>query len=130
MTPEDVVDWIVKIVVALGGLGGITAFFMVRAQKRKLIADTGKTDAEADSVMADAQSKRTAREISMIEPYERIQARMSLEIEELYDKVDRLQAWAEMMADALRKNGLPIPDMPPRKEPQHRSARVAPRQRD
>lgn len=130
MTAAQWLDVIVKILVGIGGLGGMTAFLMVRAQKRKLVADTGKTDAEADSVMADAQSKRTAREISMIEPYERIQARMSLEIEELYDKVDRLQKWAEMMAHSLRAHDIPVPDMPPKKEPQHRSTRSVPRQRD
>lgn len=86
---------------------------MVRAQKRKLLADTGKTTAEADSVVADAQSKRQQTEVSLIEPMRIIQNRMTEEMKDLYARVDRLQAWAESMVEVLRKNNLPVPEMPP-----------------
>lgn len=110
-------DIALKILVAVGGLAGASALFMVRAQKRKLIAESGKTDAEADSVVADAQSKRTAREISMIEPYERIQARMQRELIDVYAELDRLKAWAELMAEALRGAGVAVPPMPAKRQP-------------
>lgn len=111
------IDIALKIFVVLGGSAGVTALFMVGAQKRKLVAESGKTDAEADSMLADAQSKRTAREISMIGPYERIQARMQAELNDVYAELDRLKEWAEQMATALRGAGVPIPPMPPKRKP-------------
>lgn len=107
-------DAVVKILVAIGGLSGLGAFFMVRQQKRRIVADTDKTEAEADSVLADAQQKRTAREISLIEPYERMHKRMAEELVDLYAEVDRLKAYTEMLAQMLRNAGLPIPPMPPK----------------
>lgn len=114
---NDGLDIALKILVAVGGLAGLSALFMVRAQKRKLIAESGKTDAEADSVFADAQFKRTAREISMIEPYERIQARMQRELIDVYAELDRLREWAELMAEALRGAGVTVPPMPAKRLP-------------
>lgn len=111
-----IMEWTVKVVIAIGGLGGIAALFMVTTQKRKLMADTGKTDAEANAVLETAQSTRTAREISMIEPYERIQARMQHEMDDLYAEIDRLKAWAESLAGVLEANGLTVPPMPPKKK--------------
>lgn len=117
MTANEWVDLILKLILAAGGIGGITALFMVRAQKRKLVADTGKTDAETDSVLADAQAKRTTREISMIEPYERIQARMARELQDAYAEIDRLKAWCASMAAAMRAAGINVPDEPPKITP-------------
>ena len=114
MDPVSVIDWGLRALLALGGIGGLVALLTVRAQKRKIVADTGKTDAEADSVLADAQAKRTAREISMIEPYERIQARMSRELRDAYAEIDRLKAWCGLMAQAMREAGIKVPDEPPK----------------
>lgn len=109
-----VLDTLVKVVVAFGGLAGLGSFFMVRQQKRKIVAESDKTEAEADSVLADAQQKRTAREISLIEPYERMHRRMAEELVDLYAEVDRLKAYTEMLAQMLRNAGLPVPPMPPK----------------
>ena len=114
MDPVQVLDWVLRGLLAIGGIGGLVALLTVRAQKRKIVADTGKTDAEADSVLADAQAKRTQREISMIEPYERIQARMARELHDAYAEIDRLKAWCAMMTEAMRAAGIPVPDEPPK----------------
>ena len=119
-------DYLVKAILTAGGVGGITALFMVRSQKRKLVAESGKTDAEADSVLADAQAKRTAREISMIEPYERIQKRMQGELDDVYAEIDRLKEYIETLVTVVRRAGVPVPDMPPKK-PRHSPATTPPR---
>jgi len=119
VTPTEWIDLLVKLLVGLGGVGGVTAFFMVRAQKRKLLADTGKTDAEADSLLADAQTKRTAREVSLLEPYERIQNRMGRELNEAYQEIDRLKEWVMRLTDAMKAAGIPVPDEPPKVQRQH-----------
>ncbi len=119
MTAAETVDLIVKVLVGVGGLAGVGALFMVRAQKRKLLADTGKTDAEADSVLADAQAKRTAREVSLIEPYERIQNRLSRELDEAYAEIDRLKDWVALLTDAMKAAGIHVPDEPPKVHRQH-----------
>lgn len=116
MKVEAVLDVIVKVLVALGGLTGVGAFFMVRSQKRKLVADTDKTEAEADSVVADAQQKRTAREISLIEPYERMHVRMAAELDDLYAEVDRLKEYIQTLAQVIRGAGVEVPPMPRKRD--------------
>jgi hypothetical protein len=121
MDATQVFDYVVKGLLAIGGLAGMAGLLSVRAQKRKLLSESGRTDAEADSVLADAQSKRTAREISMIEPYERIQARMQGELDDVYAEIDRLKDYIETLVEVIRKAGVPVPDMPPKK-PRHSPA--------
>ena len=108
----ELVTLIVQILVAVGGLAGIGALLMVSAQKRKLVADTGKTDAEAENVLADAQAKRTAREVSLIEPYERVQTRMQQELEEAYEELDWMRDYLHMLTNALRQAGIDVPPEP------------------
>lgn len=109
-------DVIIKVILAAGGLAGLGALFMVNAQKNKLVADTGKTHAEADNVVAEAQQRRTAREISLIEPYERMHDRMQRELSEAYQEIDRLKLWVRSLMDACRAAGIEVPDEPPRIE--------------
>lgn len=105
--------WVVSLFMAVGGIAGVTSIFMVRAQKRKLVADTGKTSAEADNVLADAQAKRQQTEVSLLEPMRIIMGEMKLEMMELYIKVDRLQNWADSLVSLLKRNNIPVPEMPP-----------------
>lgn len=110
----EIVDLVIKLLTVAGAVGGGGAFLMVRAQKNKLIAETGKTSAEADTLIADAQIKRTDREVSLLEPYERIQRRVGRELNEAYEEIDRLRAWATQLTTALKAAGIPVPDEPPR----------------
>lgn len=119
MTAAQWFDVVLKLLAGLGAVGGGGAFFMVRAQKRKLLADTGKTDAEADGLLADAQAKRTQREVSLLEPYERIQNRMGHELDEAYQEIDRLKEYLGRMVDALKAAGIPVPDEPPKVQRRH-----------
>ena len=112
----DHLDTFLRILAVLGGLGGLGALLMVGVQKRKILSETGKTNAEADSVAAEAQAKRTAREVSLIEPYERVQTRMVKEMEDLYAEVDRLTTYVETLVTILRNAGLQVPPMPPKRK--------------
>lgn len=112
MTFAQWMDVIIKILVGLGGLSGVTAFFMVRAQKRKLAADTGKTEAEADSVMADASSKRTSREAMVLDMYEKGMSNLQERLDDAEGKLDRLTAYVEVLVQELRSNGVAVPPMP------------------
>lgn len=108
----DLLDIGAKTLVALGGLGGIGAFFMVRVQKRKIIAESGKTDAQADSIMADAQAKRTDSLGRVVEMYDRGLSSMQERLDEAEAKIDKLTEYVEILVRALRAAGQPIPSMP------------------
>ena len=97
---------------AAGGIGGITALFMVRAQKRKLLADTGKTEAEADSVTADASSKRTNRESRILEMQQELNEGIAARLARAEEKADRLTEYVETLVAALREAGVAVPPMP------------------
>ena len=112
--PGGWVGLFIAVLGALGGLGGIGALFMVRTQKRKLLADTGKTVAEADSIVADATSKRTDREARILDMYERGMANMQERLDDAEAKIDRLTEYVEVLVVALRAAGQPVPPMPQR----------------
>lgn len=115
MDPANVVtlfDWGIKLVMTVGGIGGIAALFMVRAQKRKLVADTGKTDAEADLVLADASMKKVSREARILDMSESVMRSMRERLGEAEAKIDRLTSYVEVLVQALRTAGAPVPPMP------------------
>lgn len=110
----QVIDWGIKILLALGGLGGIGALFMVRAQKRKVVAESGKTDAEADSIMADVSVKKVDREGRVLDMQERLMNNLQERLDDAEAKIDRLTEYVEVLVGALRDAGQPVPSMPPR----------------
>lgn len=110
----QLLDWAVRLLLALGGLTGVGALVSVRAQKRKLVADTGKTDAEADNIMADASVKRVDYADKVIGVYERGIDHMQEQLDEANAKIDRLTDYIEVLVAALRAGGLPVPAMPRR----------------
>lgn len=112
MNASQAVDLLIKIVLAAGGVGGICALFMVRAQKRKLVADTGKTDAEADLITQQAQAKKTDREGRILDMSERVLKSMQEQLDNAEDKIDRLTEYVEILVHALRDAGQPVPPMP------------------
>jgi hypothetical protein len=113
ITLPQLIDLAVKVVIAIGGLGGVAAFFMVRAQKRKLLSETSKTDAEADNIVADAQGKRTdQRWINLLDTGDKMLKQMQDRLEDAEDRIDRLTEYVEVLVQALRTTGTPIPPMP------------------
>lgn len=109
---EQVVNLIVQILVGLGGLAGVVSLFTVRAQKRKLISESGRTDAEADAAFSEAYHRRASTQVSLVQPYERVIDRMQEELDEALEKIDRLTAHVETLADIIRGAGLAVPPMP------------------
>lgn len=107
-----VLDWGIKLLLALGGVGGITALFMVRAQKKKIVAESGKTDAEADNITADAGLKRTDREGRILDMSERVLVSMQERLDDAEGKIDRLTEYVEVLVQALRTAGAAVPPMP------------------
>lgn len=114
MTGAEIGTLVVQILVGLGGLAGISSLFLVRAQKRKLVADSGKTDAEADTAFSEAYNRRAATQVSLIDPYERVMGRMQEELDEANDRVDYLEAYITLLVDAMREAGITIPPRPPK----------------
>lgn len=112
--PFAILDVLFKVLLAVGGVGGVTALFMVRAQKRKVVSETGKTDAEADSVLADASLKKTMRETAILDMYERGMANMQERLDEAEERIDRLTEYVEVLVTALRSAGSSVPPMPHR----------------
>jgi hypothetical protein len=107
-----VFEWGYRVLLVVGGLGGLTALFMVRTQKRKLTAESGKTDAEADSILADASAKKTDREGRILDMSEKLLAQMQDRLEDAEAKIDRLTEYIEVLVQALRTGGQPVPPMP------------------
>ena len=105
--------WTLQIIVALGGLGGVGALFYVRQQKRKMVSESNKTDAEAETALADAFSRRTATSITLLEPYEKIMRRQQEEIDEQAAEIKQLRRYIVVLTARLREQGVELPDMPP-----------------
>jgi hypothetical protein len=113
MSGQEWVDLFAKVLFALGSIGGIGAFFMVRAQKRKILAESSRTDAEAESIVADAQAKRTQRELNLLAAYERGVDDLTEKLDRANDKIDRLTQYVEMLVTVIRDAGMSVPPMPP-----------------
>lgn len=110
----NLIDWLVKFLLAAGGLAGVGSLFAVRAQKRKLVADTGKSNAEADSILAEAGVKRTDRETKILDMYARWMDDAQEQLDEVHAELDRHREYVEMLCEALREAGLRVPPWPPR----------------
>jgi chaperonin cofactor prefoldin len=107
-----ILDWAFKALVGIGGLGGLLALILVRQQKRKLVADTGKTVAEADLITEEAQTRKTTREALVLDMYERGMANMQERLDDAEDKLARLTEYVEILVQALRETGAAVPAMP------------------
>lgn len=114
MTAAEVVTLAIQLLAGLGGVVGITSLFMVRAQKRKLVAESGKTDAEADAQFSEAYHRRASTQVSLVEPYERVMDRMQDELNEANERVDYLESYIETLVEAMRAAGIAVPRRPPR----------------
>lgn len=112
MMSSDTLTFVVQIIVALGSLSGVGALFMVAAQKRKLIAESGKTNAEADAAFSEAYHRRASTQISLIEPYERMTFRLQNELDKANSRIDRLTEYVEVLVDIMRENDITVPPMP------------------
>jgi hypothetical protein len=120
----DILTVLVQVVVGLGGLAGIVSLLTVRAQKRKLISESGKTDAEADAAFSEAYHRRASTQVSLVGPYERVMDRMQEELDEANERIDRLTTYVETLVDIVRGAGLAVPPMPrPPDPPPRRPAR-------
>ena len=99
------------------GVAAFVALFLVSAQKRKLLSESGKTDAEADTVLADAYSRRASTQINLIGPYEKAQEWMQRRIDDLEENERRLRRYIDQLPAALRAAGIAVPEMPAPVEP-------------
>ncbi|MDB5733284.1 MAG: hypothetical protein JWQ03_3179 [Variovorax sp.] len=124
-TVAKIIDYAIKAFMAIGGIGGITAFFLVKVQKRKTLAESTRTDAEADSIVADAQNKRTDRESRILDMYEKSAAYMQEQLEDANNKIDRLTVYVEILVQAMRDSGTKVPPMPPRTPTVHKEREPA-----
>ena len=107
-------DWLtftVQVLVAVGGLAGVVNLLLLTSQKRKLVAESGKTDAQADKEFSEAYHRRASTQISLIDPYERMTARLQVELDKANDRIDKLEAYVETLVGIVREAGLPLPPM-------------------
>lgn len=109
---SDTLTLVVQIIVAVGGLSGVGALFMVAAQKRKLIAESGKTNAEADAAFSEAYHRRASTQINLIEPYEKMTNRLQNELDKANTRIDRLTEYVEVLVEIMRDNDITVPPMP------------------
>lgn len=107
-----IIDWVLKIFLAIGGITGLLSLFLVREQKRKLLSDTGKTDAEADSIVADAKIKHTDRESRVLDMYEKVLKTTTDRLDDANKRLDELTMYVNVLVLALRNAGQPVPPMP------------------
>lgn len=114
MTGAELATLAIQLLVAAGGIAGISSLFMVRAQKRKLLAESGRTNAEADAQFSEAYHRRASTQVSLVEPYERVMDRMQGELDEANERVDYLESYIETLVEAMRAAGITVPKRPPR----------------
>lgn len=112
--PYDGLTIFVQILVAAGGLSGVGALLLVAAQKRKLVAESGKTNAEADTAFSEAYHRRASTQISLIEPYEKMTARLQTELDKANERIDRLEKYVNTLVGIVRESGMTVPPMPPK----------------
>lgn len=120
------IDWAVWIdyglrgVIAIGGLAGVAALLTVVQQRRTLASNAGKTDAEAGLILADVASRpddkhteRADRLLTMQERFmEKAMANMQDRLDDAEAKLDQLTTYVEVLVQALRGHGHPVPAMP------------------
>ena len=112
-------DWLaftVQIIVAVGGLAGIVNLLLLTGQKKKLVAESGKTNAEADAAFSEAYHRRASTQITLIEPYEKMTARLQHELDKANNRIDRLEIYVDTLVGVVRDAGLPVPPMPPKED--------------
>lgn len=114
MPAADLATLAIQLLVAVGGIAGISSLLMVRAQKRKLIAESGKTNAEADTAFSEAYHRRASTQVDLVAPYERVMDRMQDELDEANERVDYLESYIETLVEAMRAAGIAVPRRPPR----------------
>lgn len=71
---------ITAIIAALGGSAGLVMFFTLRATKRKLLAEAGKTTAEGDKTDAEAAEILARASAGMLSPFEATIASLSRQL--------------------------------------------------
>lgn len=115
MTAFEIGKFLIQVLL-VSGAAGLVSLLTIRQQKRKLLSESGKTDAEADTVLADAYSRRAATQVTLLEPYERVMERQQQEIEEQAREIRWLKDCVEALTQALRAQGIAVPAMPARPE--------------
>lgn len=108
-------DWArlaIELVLGVAASGGLLGFFLLRQQKRKLLADAGKTDTEADVLFSDAYSRLASAKILLLEPYEKVMTRMQQELDEANQRIDILEQYVGVLIETMRDAGIQIPIRP------------------
>lgn len=108
----EIGKWAIQVLVG-GGIAALVSLLLVGAQKRKMLADSGKTDAEAEGELAEAYGRRADSAIKLLDPYERTQAYMQRRIDDLEENERRLRRYVDQLCEALRGAGIKVPEPPP-----------------
>lgn len=77
---------------ALGGSAGLVMFFTLRATKRKLLAEAGKTTAEGDKTDAEAAEILARASAGMLSPFEATIASLARQLAEANTQTEELTA--------------------------------------
>lgn len=89
---------------ALGGSAGLVLFFTVRQQKKKMLAEAGKTHSEGEKTDAEAAEIVARTASGMLEPYVEIAATLRQELREARAEIRELRD--ELRAAHKRVNDL------------------------
>ncbi len=103
----------VTILVSLGA-AGLVSLLTIKAQKRKLLSESGKTDAEAAVSLAEAYRSNAATQITLLEPYQSVMKRQQEEIDEQAAEIKQLRRYIQTLTNSLRHQGVEVPEMPDR----------------
>lgn len=112
MTWVEIGKWAVQLLVG-GGIAALVSLLLVGPQKKKMLADSGKTDAEAEGELAEAYDRRADAQIKLLDPYQRTQEYMQQRIDDLEENERRLRRYVEQLCEALRGAGIKVPEAPP-----------------
>ncbi len=108
-------DWVrlaIELILGLAASGALVGLLMLRQQKRKLLSEAGKTDAEATGLLSGADAQYISTRIMLLEPYEKVMNRLQRELNEANDRIDVRENYIEVLIAAMRDQGMHIPLRP------------------
>ncbi len=106
MTDLDLAQNIVMLLLGGGGLGAIGYLLRIRVEKRKLLADAGKTEADAVQVISGAAITLLAPLKGQVEHLQGQVAVLERQVEELTTKLRETSDALHQARTVLARNGL------------------------
>jgi|ERR671915_347213 hypothetical protein len=114
----SVIPWVISLVGILVGSGGVAVFLRAKSENRKLAADAGVSEADAQSkifttsnALIDTIYKEIGRLNTRVDELEGQERRMRQEGRDREAELAVVTGWARLMYSAVKQQGLEVPNL-------------------